>query len=347
MVDESIRADYLDFTPGNIHTPELAKLADKFINFGPAASGGNCSNYSNAILRFGASRKNLTLSATTNPTLFQYAKKAGFRTVYIDAQANNITDGSLLQNFMTLEEKSEIDGFYALHEVVTIDADRELAKIVTKELASGQPVFIYANKNGAHFPYDSAYPVSETLFHPSIAEAKEDTKTSRVASYHNAIAWSVDKFMKILFASADLSHTTMIYTSDHGQAVNPTMLTHCQVDGPDPRQGLVPLRAYSSDPALVERLKAGANLMHGASSHFQIAPTLLELMGFAKSDLATLYDESLFEKTQHPAAFTSGDVFGMFSSEVHWNPIDLTVPYLEPATDKISARHVETPKGNS
>jgi glucan phosphoethanolaminetransferase (alkaline phosphatase superfamily) len=344
LVDESIRADYLDFTPRNKYTPHLAELAGKFTNFGPAASGGNCSNYSNSILRYGASRKDLITSATTNPTLFQYAKKAGFRTVFIDAQAGNITDGSMLQNFMTMEEKSDIDGFYALHDVGSTLADVELASIVAKELKSGIPVFIYANKNGSHFPYDSAYPASETIFHPSIAEAGADTQASRVASYRNAIAWSVDKFMQKFFATADLSHTTLIYTSDHGQSVNPTMLTHCQVDGADPRQGLVPLLAYSSDPAVVAKFQTGANLLRGLSSHFQIAPTLYELMGYARSDIATLYDESLFEKTARAPAFTSGDVFGMFSSAVHWNPVDLSVQYLEPAGGTVSARTFESTK---
>ncbi|MGL4528612.1 MAG: hypothetical protein ACRCUC_16705, partial [Aestuariivirga sp.] len=74
MIDESIRHDYLDFTSGNPHTPRLAALADRFVNFGPAVSGGNCSNYSNAILRFAASRKDVTGSINTSPTLWSYAK---------------------------------------------------------------------------------------------------------------------------------------------------------------------------------------------------------------------------------------------------------------------------------
>ena len=87
LVDESIRADFLELTPGSLHTPELARLRANFIDYGPSASGGNCSHYSNALLRFGASRRDTIKTVRTNPTLWEYAKKAGYRTVFIDAQA--------------------------------------------------------------------------------------------------------------------------------------------------------------------------------------------------------------------------------------------------------------------
>ena len=148
LVDESIRADYLDFSPGNPHTPNLAALADAFVDFGPAASGGNCSNYSNAILRFAASRRDFAGSIGTSPTLWQYAKKAGYRTVFIDAQAGNITNPGLMQNFMTMAERAAIDSFHAIRDVGSAEADRVLIRIVAEELAKGGPVFIYGNKIG-------------------------------------------------------------------------------------------------------------------------------------------------------------------------------------------------------
>ncbi len=107
LVDESIRADFIDLQPGNTTTPNLGKLSNQLINFGPAVSGGVCSNYSNALMRFGASRKDLTNSVNSNATIFAYAKKAGYRTVYIDAQAYNNSRGHKIQNFMNLREKGE------------------------------------------------------------------------------------------------------------------------------------------------------------------------------------------------------------------------------------------------
>ena len=175
LIDESVRGDYIDWTPGNPYTPELAKLKDKIVNFGPAASGGNCSHYSNAILRFAAARDGLGRTALTNPTIWQYAKKAGFRTAFIDAQAGFNRNPGKLQNFMTTEETRDIDGFYALDEAIAPPAlDDHLLDITLRELKSDKPVLIYANKNGAHFPYDHGYPQSARLFRPTMSQTAKD-----------------------------------------------------------------------------------------------------------------------------------------------------------------------------
>jgi glucan phosphoethanolaminetransferase (alkaline phosphatase superfamily) len=339
MIDESVRGDFIDLAPGNPHTPDFASLAGNFVDFGPAVSGADCSNYSNAIMRFAASRRDLVHSVNSNPTLWQYAKKAGYRTVYIDAQATTQAAAMLgsgsLSNFMTLKEESDIDKVYLIEDVGMDRADFRLLDILRDELAAGQPVFIYANKNGAHFPYDWSYPASEAVYGPTIASAGRDTVATRVASYRNAIRWSVDRFMKELFESADLSATAMIYTSDHGQLLKVSETTHCIVEDPDPRVGLVPLMAYTADPVLKERFAAGAAANRGKASHFLIAPTVLELMGYRPGDIASEYDESLFAPTLRPARFTSGDIFGLFSESTRWNPIDLSQDYLEPEARKI------------
>lgn len=338
LVDESLRGDYVDLTPGNTSTPKLASLADKFVNFGPAVSGGDCSNYSNAILRFGVSRANIVTTANENATLFSYAKKAGFRTVFIDAQARNISDGNLLQNFMTLKEKADIDGFYGIRDIPSYEADAELARILALELKSDKPIFVYANKNGTHFPYDQAYPTSAAKYHPTMTEQGQDTQDSRINSYHNAIDWSVESFMVDLFAKADLSRTTMIYTADHGQKLQPAQLTHCQVENPDPRMGNVPLMVYTSDPSLRANFENGAALSKGKASHFQIAPTLYRLMGYAQADIAKTYDESLFDGTRRKTEFTSGDIFGLFSTHINETLLDLSKDYMEHPGEKSLAK---------
>ncbi len=161
MIGESVRGDYIDWKPGNPYTPELAALKAKgqIVDFGPAVSGGNCSHYSNAILRFGAKENAVGRAMLSQPTLWQFAKKAGFRTVYIDGQAGFNHNPGKLQNFMTQAEASDIDGFYALGEKIpTPQLDDKLLDIVMNEIKPDKPVLIYANKNGAHFPYDQGYP---------------------------------------------------------------------------------------------------------------------------------------------------------------------------------------------
>jgi lipid A ethanolaminephosphotransferase len=342
LVDESIRADYLDFTAGNPFTPDLPALKANFVNFGPAASGGNCSHYSNVILRSGARRDDLIDSVNTSPFLWTYAKKAGYRTVFIDAQGAIVKDPGRLTNFMTMAEVRDIDRYVSLDYVTPEQGDFELLRIIAEELKGDRPVFIYANKNGAHFPYDAAYPAKEAKFGPTMTEAGIDDTVHRFASYRNAIAWSVDRFFTRLFSDVDLSDAAIVYTSDHGQAIALGKLTHCTVENPDPREGLVPLLAYASDPGLRARLEAGAQAGQGRASHFTIAPALIEMMGYAASDVASYYKESLLTRPAMAPAFTSGDIFGLFSKEVHWHPLDLGRDYLEPGALQMHAHSPRT-----
>jgi glucan phosphoethanolaminetransferase (alkaline phosphatase superfamily) len=317
LVDESVRPDYID----------LSRLAPTLIDFGPTASGGVCSNTSNAILRLAAARKDLGSAINAMPTIWQYAKAAGYRTVFIDAQARHVGGGGL-QNFMTLAETRDIDRHYRI-DAEAFAADEELRKIIVKELAGDTRVFIYADKEGAHFPYDINYPPDAALYHPTQTEAGARTLESNAASYRNAIAWNVTRFMEALFAEAHMQDMALVYTSDHGQQLHPGTVTHCVTETADPRMALVPMLAITSDAALNEKLKAGAAASRGRASHFQIAPSLLSFMGYAEKDVARRYDESLTRAPSAAPQFTTRDVLGMFSAEVTWNDIDLTADYLE------------------
>jgi lipid A ethanolaminephosphotransferase len=228
--------------------------------------------------------------------------------------------------------------------------------VVNEELRSDKPVFIYANKNGAHFPYDASYPKSKQLFRPTMTDAQRDEtrdgvekrtistyvnaapEQTRINSYRNAVHWSVDRFFKRLFNEASLSDSVLLYTSDHGQAFNPNRLSHCTVEDPDPREGLVPLFVSASDPALQARFAAGAQATRGHASHFELAPTLLDLFGYAKTDVAARYGPSLFERNTAAPGFTSGDIFGLFSERPRWHPLDLGHDYLEPGSRPMPLR---------
>lgn len=330
LVDESVRGDYIDWRPGNPYTPDIASLKDRIVNFGHAASGGNCSSYSNAILRFGASRRDLMHSVASHATIWEYAKTAGYRTVFIDSQAAFLRGPAKLQNFMTPDEKRQIDSFHALEETIAPpDLDDRLVDILAETLKSEQPTFVYAIKNGAHFPYDRGYPSTQRIFQPTMSESARGDGAALINSYRNAVRWSVDRVLKRLVNSVPLDETLIIYTSDHGQNLSSTALSHCSTKNADPREALVPLFAMTGDSGLRERLAAGAKTNWGHASHFSIAPTLLDLFGFNPQDISTKYGPSLFEKPDQQAAFTSGDIFGLISENIHWNKIDLSRSYLE------------------
>ncbi len=331
LVDESVRGDYVDLTPGNPFTPLLAKRANDIVNFGAAASGGNCSHYSNALLRLGASRRDIVNSVNHNPTIWQFAKQAGYRTVFIDAQASINKSHSRMQNFMTAVEARDIDRFVTFDDVATPDLDLELMNVVKQELAQAGPVFIYANKNGAHFPYHHGYPAQGAPFKVNGPQDLSASKASTIKSYLNNIRWNVDRLLADFLDTTNLSDTVVLYTSDHGQAFNPGGITHCSVDNPDPREGLVPMLAMTSHPAVLRRLKSSAKKSWAKTSHFQIAPTVLGLMGYSSQTIGKSHGSSLFEDPlpEFSIGFSSGDIFGLFRQNVRWNDLDLTKSYLE------------------
>ena len=329
LIDESVRPDYLNWQPGNPYTPQLAANSHRIVNYGQAASGGNCSSYSNAILRLGGTRKNISNAIRFNPTIWQYAKRAGYRTVYIDGQSGLNKNPGLLQNFMTMDETRHIDRVVRFNGIAGPQLDYKLLEVMKQELASPDPVFIYANKNGAHFPYDEGYPNSATVFEPTVTQTGTDTMTTRLNSYLNVIRWSVDRFFQQMFADLDLKNTAIIYTSDHGQALFNGKLTHCSVKTPDPREGLVPLFAMTDIPGLRARFERGAHLNKVKASHFSIRPTVLELMGYNSARLKQLYGPSMFVAGNEKPQFTSGDVFGVFRQQARWTPLDLGGKYVE------------------
>ena len=355
LVGESLRADYIDWTPGNPYTPDLARLRPRLVDFGPAVSGGNCSHYSNAILRFDATPDQLGSFARpdqSDAVAIRQARRLSHRLyrrpVRLQSQPGK------LQNFMTAKETADIDSLVTMPETApTPTLDDRLLDTVIKELRSPKPVFIYANKNGAHFPYDNAYPKSQRLFRPTMTEAmyaaaggdvSKHTLTSnmaggpsqtRINSYRNAVRWSVDRFFGRLFKEADLDDTVIIFTSDHGQQFDPAHLTHCTVEDPDAREGYVPLFVSTTNPDLRARFAAGAEASRWHASHFQIAPTLFALFGYRKSDIDSRYGPSLFEANTRAPAFTSGDIFGLFSEQVRWHPLDLKKNYLEPGATAV------------
>ncbi|WP_198039313.1 sulfatase-like hydrolase/transferase [Paraburkholderia sp. SOS3] len=337
MVDESVRADHVSLQPGNPYTPEWASASRPWIDFGPAVSGSNCSNNSNALLRFMANPRNLTTSITTNPTVWQYAKAAGFRTVYIDAQAGFISAYGKLQNYMTPSETNSIDRLYKLDaSIPTYQLDDELVRITLSELGRGDRVFIYANKNGAHFPYVNDAPGNQKP-PVSIDGNYVGNDPATLATYARAVRWSTDRTMAQLTREANWDGMTMIYTSDHGQNFSPGHLTHCSsASNVDAQEGIVPLMVATGDQRLRQRFTDVSRRFPGRASHFAIAPTLLELMGYTPSDIAAIYDESLLRDLDTKPRFVSDDLFGVFSSQANWHDVD---PFVQRPRMETAGQH--------
>lgn len=334
LVDESLRPDYISTVPGNNITPNFASFALQMVNYGPASAGAICSNYANAVLRFMPSRADIGGGINYTPTIWQYAKAAGFRTVYIDAQGHAIENETRLQNFMTPIELKQIDAFYPLVGATSNEADRALLEIIHKEFAKPGPVFIYANKQGMHFPYDQNYYTDFGPHHPEQSEVGTIEINSMLNSYRNAVDWNVEKFFGEFAKRVSMKDLAMVYTSDHGQYFAPHEATHCKSSDSHPQMAYVPMFAYVDSAAGMNELAKGAAQSKGRANHFQIAPTILHWMGFDQSDIAAHYSETLHTGTKLDPAYTLGDIFGLFSSDVEWVKLDLDENYLEPETAK-------------
>jgi glucan phosphoethanolaminetransferase (alkaline phosphatase superfamily) len=339
LVDESITSRFVSFRGDSPVTPFLARSQDRFADFGEASSASNCSAETNAILRFGASRSDLRGSMTRSPYLWEFARRAGFRTVYLDAAASHIKNPAQLQNYMTLREKALIDEYATIDAASSTDLDLALSARIAEILSRPEPHFIFATKNGAHFPYDKSYPVEEARFRPTESESGGDvTSSHRLNSYRNAVRWSVDVFFADFLGRTDLSRAAVVYTSDHGQNLELGAATHCSVQGAHPDEGRVPLFVLSGIDDLKIRFAAAARLNFDRANHFAIFPTLLELFGYRPRDHDPGYGPSLFEPIDQPREFVSGDIMGIFSEELWWNPIVVPGPKAGTVAPAVVAR---------
>jgi len=330
LVDESVRADYLEGRfPYGTRT-DVIKPNDAVHNFGFAAAATNCSAGTNVILRHGGTRELYASYLYAKPTIWEYAKAAGLKTVYIDAQR---TRGGL-QNQMYQDEVDLIDSFIQFDDTPLVDRDIAIADTLSALTRNEQSEFIMVNKLGAHFPVHDKYPDEYMTFTPTVprgtfANVSDTGKREGFGTwdlylnaYRNTLLWNVGHFFDIVFERADLSKAVIFYTSDHGQDFHeggsPGYATHCQ-GTPSPNEGLVPQLVITTNDEWAETAHSWARKNHDATSHFNIFPTLLAVMGYAPTEVRQAYGPSLFEPTNDPLTFVAK--FNRFSRAPVWTEV--------------------------
>ncbi|WJR31166.1 sulfatase-like hydrolase/transferase [Pseudomonas mosselii] len=320
LIDESISGNYLDLnTPAGV-TSHLAQAQPgvSIVNFGYAASIANCSADTNVTLRYGGTRGDYLRINSTQPSIWQYAKRAGLGTVYIDGQRT----GGNLQNLMTETEKRDIDQFIQFDDTPVVQRDMAALERLVALLKDGKPQLIVVNKVGAHFPVHDKYPDDFLKYQPALPRGRyvdiADTGTrdgfdGRAQdwvlyrnAYQNTVLWNVGEFFRRLFAEGDLSQAVVLYTSDHGQDLhergNPGLNTHCDSD-PVPEEGLVSLVVIQGEGLRTLDWQAHLPANRNASSHYNLFPTLLKLMGYDGTAVSALYGRSLDMPTDDPFTF--------------------------------------------
>ncbi|MBS0524664.1 MAG: sulfatase-like hydrolase/transferase [Proteobacteria bacterium] len=308
IMDESVRAGFVDSTL-------FERLG--LIDYGATVSVGNCSHFSRFIFKRGfreADLPNVLIPnglASEEPTMWQFAKSAGFKTVYIDA-----LDDGVFHDGINSDERSYIDEKYHIHTQPNYLRDFDALKRLTAVMSRPGSAFIFLDKQGAHHAYQNKYPPGQALSFEGPPVRPPENKDLReyqrdlLGRYNRAVDWSANRFMSELFAHGLPEDTLLIYTSDHGQSLveNNTKLTHCTsgpitVDG----EGLVPLFVYlRQDTPFSRLLGENGRKFHDRYSDFQVFPTVLIALGYSRQAVTQSYGSSLLDPPPATRRFLKG-----------------------------------------
>ena len=299
VIDESVTGSYLSINGYVKNTTPFLRILDQksslISNFGIVNSISNCSGESNLFLRIGMTprtKENVKREMYHLPTIFQYAKEAGYTTWLFDSQ----TQKDHLQNYLTLYDKESIDHFETLGTNIERDKkDRTLLSKFSKltHEKRERKNFIVVVKYGSHFPYLTSYNHEYAPFKPvlevSYGGMDMAHKEKMVNSYLNSLYNSVDLYLKHLVEEVDLNKTVVFYTSDHGQNILESKgltRTHCNREVVK-NEVSVPLFVFTKGAK--ERFPVNKNEFY---SHIQIFPTTLSLLGYDQS-VVKRYGKSL------------------------------------------------------
>lgn len=266
LVDESIA--YGRFA--ELILPEATQLGA--VDFGMAVSLGNCSAPANMALRSGVDVRHAGpgMDLRTTPSIWGYARKAGYRTMLIEGQTKGAP-----QNIMLAPELALID------EVVNmaggIDSDREIAARLNAQLKAPGRSFTYAVLRGVHFQYRDHFPPGTVPAGAPVAE-----------QYGAALRYSKDRFFDVLLAGVDRNQVAVVYMSDHGQNFAANVTPHCSSERAA-AEYQVPLLAFLP-PALARRYAAAPPARRSLS---QVFPSTLAWMGYDAATVEARYDNDL------------------------------------------------------
>ena len=270
LIDESVAAEPF----GRIVAPMVATVPHS--DFGIAAAMGHCSAPAQVALRSGVDVLNVGKGTDlrTTPSIWGYAKRAGYRTILIDGQ----TAGAP-QNLLLAPEAGLIDDVRSM--AGGIDTDRRIAKALNSRMKSAHKSFTLVVLRGVHFQYRDHYPAGAIAADSPVAR-----------QYDTALTWSKRGFFDALLAGVDRQAVAIVYTADHGQNLTPGALPHCSREA-HADEFRVPLIAFLPD-ALAQRYAAAARNGHSAS---QIFPATLGWMGYDRAAVQRRYDRDLNQPT--------------------------------------------------
>lgn len=324
VIDESVRGSNLSLNGyPRATTPFLQSLETRGMlkNLGICVAAGSFSHISNAYLMSGHNTfPDDAFRTDRNPTIFDYAKKMGYETIYIDINQGYLPklmkaagDGPVRSLDRWMDEQS----FEDLHIDLETTMDPGIARFLSSLLNQRGGYFIVVNKKGLHFHYRYRYPddPASAIWKP-VMEASEPIDISAagreklVNTYDNGIRFQVDEFFRAFVSETINQNYVLLYTSDHGQTLSEQgqLYTHMK---PDQVIVDVPYFLVSGERYGKNRLIAG--IAPGIRvSHLNNFATLLDLMGVPESLRVRPYEKSVFSLTGDNSVryYMSGSLHG-------------------------------------
>jgi glucan phosphoethanolaminetransferase (alkaline phosphatase superfamily) len=309
VIDESVRGSNLSLNGyPRATTPFLQYLETRgrLKNLGICIAAGSFSHISNAYLISGHNAfPDDDFRTDRNPTIFDYAKKMGYETIYIDINQGylpKLMKAAGDAPVRSLDRWMNEQSFEERHIDLETTKDPGIARFLSSLLNERGGYFVVVNKKGLHFHYHYRYPDDPafTIWRP-VMKASDPIDTSAagreklVNTYDNGIRFQVDEFFRVLISETTNLNYVILYTSDHGQTLSEhgEVYTHMK---PDRVIVHVPDFLVSGERYGRKGLLAG--ITPGIRvSHLNNFATLLDLMGVPVSLRGRPYNKSVFSLT--------------------------------------------------
>jgi lipid A ethanolaminephosphotransferase len=309
IIDESIRGSNLSLNGyPRPTTPFLQSIETRgrLKNLGICVAAGTSSYLSNAYLITGHNAfPDDAFRTFKNPTLFDYAKKMGYETIFIDVDSGYLS--KLLETapegrVRSLGRWMNNQSFRDRQIDLETTKDLGIARYLSSLLNERGGYFILVNKKGLHFHYRNTYPDDPAFtFWKPVMEPSEPITTDPagreklVNTYDNGIRFQVDEFFRELVSETTNQNYVVLYTSDHGQtlAEQGQIYTHLKPD-----KVIVDVPAFFVFGRQYDKKESLTGICPGIRvSHLNNFATLLDLMDVPMSLRVRSYDKSIFSLT--------------------------------------------------
>jgi len=188
------------------------------------------------------------------PSLWERAKKAGYRTIYISAQERQFR----YQYFQTPNDISLMDEQHFFGDLPHRERDSAALDQIITAVKNEEKVFVFIIKSGSHFPYQTQIPRGEIDRYQFLDRIELKEREYLVSIYRNTF-----RFLGSMLTDLATAAPTIFYTSDHGQNLQASGFAHCNSAKPHPAEWSVPLLIHNVPQEIRASLIVNSRL-HGS-----------------------------------------------------------------------------------